>query len=298
MRHIVLGLSSNSTPAAGLNIAALSRRTGVAPDTLRKWEQRYGVIRPRRTPGGQRRYDENDVSRVEWLRDRLAEGYRIGEAAALLGPGGRRATTRPKELREALYDALSSGRAKELDRLLDQTFALARLETALREVVAPVLEEVGSAWESGRVSVAQEHLFSAGVRARLERLLADSRSDVRGVAVLACVAGEQHELGLLMLAALLRADGWQVAYLGPDTPVRDALRLAEDAGARLLCLSASLPDRLVELEAALRGVRLPAELTLVLGGAAVTAAKARRLRAVYASGDLREAVKALRKLAA
>ena len=38
--------------AALLNIAALSRRTGVAPDTLRKWEQRYGVLRPVRTAGG------------------------------------------------------------------------------------------------------------------------------------------------------------------------------------------------------------------------------------------------------
>src|SRR3712207_3874379 len=54
----------------GLNIAALARRTGVAPDTLRKWEQRYGVLRPNRTAGGQRRYTEADVARVEWLRAR------------------------------------------------------------------------------------------------------------------------------------------------------------------------------------------------------------------------------------
>ena len=58
-------------PAPLLNIAALSRRTGIAPDTLRKWELRYGVLRPVRTAGGQRRYSELDVQRVEWLRDRI-----------------------------------------------------------------------------------------------------------------------------------------------------------------------------------------------------------------------------------
>jgi len=68
-------------PPGGLNIAAVARRTGVAPDTLRKWERRYGVLHPRRTSGGQRRYDDLDVSRVEWLRDRLTEGIRIGAAA-------------------------------------------------------------------------------------------------------------------------------------------------------------------------------------------------------------------------
>src|SRR4051794_41287273 len=64
-----------------LNIAALTQRTGVPSDTIRKWEQRYGVLHPERTPGGQRRYSERDVARVEWLKERLHEGYRIGEAA-------------------------------------------------------------------------------------------------------------------------------------------------------------------------------------------------------------------------
>ena len=70
-----------------LNIAALTKRTGVPQDTIRKWEQRYGVLKPERTAGGQRRYTELDVARVEWLKARLGEGYRIGEAASLLGPG-------------------------------------------------------------------------------------------------------------------------------------------------------------------------------------------------------------------
>jgi methanogenic corrinoid protein MtbC1 len=289
-------LSSEETPAAGLNIAALSRRTGVAADTLRKWEQRYAILQPHRTPGRQRRYRESDVARVEWLRDRLSEGYRIGEAAALLGGPAGRAEARPKELREALYDAVAAGRTADVDLLLDQAFALVRLEPALREVVEPLLARIGEAWASGELSVAQEHLLSTAVRARLERLLADSRGGVRGVAVLACVAGERHELGLLMLAAVLRADGWRVAYLGPDTPVLDALRLAEDLEAQALCLSAALPERVTELESTLRGVRFPRGLTLVLGGAAATAAKARRLRAAHVDGDLREAVKALRRL--
>ena len=70
------------------------------------------------------------------------------------------------------------------------------------------------------------------MRAALQKLLADPRADVRGTAVLACAPGEQHEIGLLMLAVLLRADGWQVAYLGADTPSADAVALAERLGAR------------------------------------------------------------------
>jgi DNA-binding transcriptional MerR regulator len=41
---------------------------------LRKWEQRYGVLRPERTTGHHRRYSERDLLRVMWLKDRLSEG--------------------------------------------------------------------------------------------------------------------------------------------------------------------------------------------------------------------------------
>src|SRR5919112_967777 len=101
--------------SSALNIAALAHRTGVQPDTLRKWEHRYGVIRPDRTAGGQRRYSELDVARVEWLQARLAEGYRIGEAAALLGSSDLpTAPQTPEELCAALLQAaaLRSWRAR------------------------------------------------------------------------------------------------------------------------------------------------------------------------------------------
>src|SRR6266508_528030 len=126
----------------GLNIAALSRRTGVAADTLRKWEQRYGVLRPARTPGGQRRYSELDVERVEWLRARLSEGYRIGEAASLLGTGEWRAARTPEELLGALQGAVRESDTAALGQLLDQAFAL-EVTVLFRAVVEPLLTHVG-----------------------------------------------------------------------------------------------------------------------------------------------------------
>jgi methanogenic corrinoid protein MtbC1 len=281
--------------ARGLNIAALARRTGVAPDTLRKWEQRYGVLRPKRTSGGQRRYDESDVARVEWLRARLGEGWRIGEAAALLGASSAVGT--PAELREALLHAISAADAEGIERLLDQAFSLGDLQAALVDVVHPVLEAVGTGWAERRLSVAHEHLVTAAIRARLERLLADARGGVRGTAVLACAPGERHELGLLMLAVLLRADGWQIAYLGADTPLEDTFTFAGVVGARIVCLSVAVPDRLADLASALEEARLPHGTDLVLGGGGVTAEHAAKFGARYVNGDVRRAIPALRKLA-
>lgn len=248
--------------AARLNIAALARRTGVQPDTLRKWEARYGVLRPERTPGGQRRYGDRDVARVEWLKARLAEGYRIREAASLLGDAGLDAPQTADDLAVALHAAAIAGDGGALDRVVEQALAVLPLEQALLGAIAPALVRVGAAWEAGELTVAQEHLTSAVVRSHLERRLTDARAAVRGTAVLACAPGERHELGLLMLAVLLRADGWHVAYLGADTPSADAARLAAELAANVLCVSATLP----EAAAAAASLVPSGELRVLLGG--------------------------------
>ena len=252
-----------------LNISALTQRTGVPSDTIRKWEQRYGVLNPERTAGGQRRYSQLDVARVEWLKARIHEGYRIGEAAALLG-GGETVAGTAEELRDGIVGATAASDLEQLRRLVDQSLALASLAESLLGVLAPALVEVGERWACGDVSVAQEHLASATVRAALHRLLSDQRADVRGTAVLACAPGERHDIGLLMLAVLLRSDGWQVAYLGADTPFADAIELAGALDAAALCFSAASSESARALDRELGRKPPPDSLDVFVGGQGTT----------------------------
>lgn len=282
----------------GLNIAAVARRTGVGEHTLRKWEQRYGVLRPTRTEGGQRRYSEDDIGRVQWLAARLEEGYRIGEAAAMLTAAGGEAHGSPKELCDGLLAAAARQGRDGLVPLLDHAFTLYPLEQALRDVIAPCLVGIGDGWARGEVSVGQEHLTSAAIRAKLERTLAEPRGAVRGLAVLACAPGEQHELGLLMLACLLRADGWDVAYLGQSTPVADAVAVALGREATVLALSVTMPESVEALEREFGELDRNGTPMTVVGGASASAGLARRIGVRYVGEDLTKAVPALRTAAA
>src|SRR3954462_5655331 len=171
------------TMAAGLNIAALAHRTGVAAETLRKWEQRYQILLPSRTAGGQRRYSERDVARVEWLKERLHEGYRIGEAAALLG-GSETVARTVDELRDGIVAATATSDAVALRLLVNEALALRSLHDSFLDVLAPALAAVGERWPCGDLNVAQEHLARSTVRAALLALLADRRPGIRGTAVL------------------------------------------------------------------------------------------------------------------
>src|SRR3981081_3754156 len=122
---------------AGLTIAALAQRTGVPPDTLRKWEQRYHILQPDRTAGGQRRYSGRAASSVESLRERLHEGYRIGEAATLLGTVGVEPARSSRDHLTAILDSLKRGETSEIGLRLDQSFALLGVDEPLAAVGRP-----------------------------------------------------------------------------------------------------------------------------------------------------------------
>ncbi|NIP14132.1 MAG: MerR family transcriptional regulator [Pseudomonadales bacterium] len=66
-----------------MSIGAVTKATGISTHTLRKWESRYGVIEPLRTPSGRRAYTPSQVDRLILLRDLVALGHQIGRLSTL-----------------------------------------------------------------------------------------------------------------------------------------------------------------------------------------------------------------------
>jgi DNA-binding transcriptional MerR regulator len=252
-----------------MNIQAVSLRTGVPAATLRKWEQRYGVLKPERTTGKHRRYSERDVLRVEWLKARVDEGFRIGEAAGLLG-GEQQVTaaSRSADLVEELVAAAVAPDPGRITRALDVAFALKAPAQAIDEIVSPALERIGALWRQGNLDVAEEHQITSQIVGKLRGLLNGTLAGPRGTAVLCCVPGERHEVGLLSLAVLLAADGWRTVYLGQDTPLESAAELADALQASVLCVAATMEDVAAAAEPALAELAAARpQLEIVRGGA-------------------------------
>jgi DNA-binding transcriptional MerR regulator len=209
---------------AYLRIGELSRRTGVSVELLRAWEKRYGLLEPARSGGGFRLYSDGDLDRVRSMQRHLDEGLAAAEAArramrseAAPPPqvvGGLVAGPK-RELAEALA-AFDEARAHAV---FDRLFASLTLDTVLAEVLIPYLHELGEAWERGDVSISQEHFASALIRGRLLGLARGWGSGLGPHALLACPAGELHDLGLIAFGLALRARGWRITYLGQDTPL-------------------------------------------------------------------------------
>lgn len=220
-----LPMSSPGTPSGHLRIGELSRRTGVSVELLRAWERRYGVLAPSRTAGGFRLYGDDDERRVRRMLQYVEAGVSAGEAARLVldAPMNVDASAAADDMRghrasASLGEALDSFDEQAANDVLDHALAAFTLDTVIRDVVLPYLHELGERWERGEASVAQEHFASALLRGRLLGLARGWGTGVGPLAVLACVPGEEHDLGLICFGLALRIRGWRIAYLGADTP--------------------------------------------------------------------------------
>jgi len=244
------------TPAEngeGMSIGALASRTGVPVDTLRAWERRYGVLRPWRTEGGQRRYGNADIERVLWLAARCAEGQRISDAVTALTALSAReagAETLPVDaLISRISTAARQGDGVRMESELDRAFAALPLVQVMELVVFPALADLGRRWATGEPVVVAEHLLSAATERRLAGRLAAARRPRGPIGIVACPPGERHSVGAMALSVLMAQDGWRVSFLGADTPLgeADAVAAARRASACIaVCTVPGSADRAVQ----------------------------------------------------
>ena len=291
-----------SAPRFPIRIAA--RRAGVSVDALRAWERRYGAVSPARTGGEQRLYSEADVERLALLRELTDAGHSISAIArvgsdelrrlrATMGDPDNRAPaahassvpraedTVPSDAPQILRACLRAVRDQDSEavyRLLQrEAFRRATLGF-LEEIATPLMRRVGDEWAAGQLSEAQERLASGALRRVLGVVLQYLRIDDRDrdpaaprpVRVMTTtLAGERHELGALMAAAIAADLGCDVTYPGADLPSPALAAAARRARAEIVALSlldGSTP-RLAQRElSALRDL-LPARARIVVGGA-------------------------------
>jgi methanogenic corrinoid protein MtbC1 len=280
--------SDNPVPGedgAWLSIGALSRATGIAVETLRTWESRYGFPVPQRKPSGHRVYPIAAVPRLRRIAQALALGHRAGQVVAaseealgrLLDTSGAPGATPlptpqglpPAEDAEGLIKLVRAFDGERLTRLFLSEWARMGPVEFLEARIGPLVRAVGEGWERNELEIRHEHFLSERIGDLLRSLRLPLEERATGpLVVYATLPGESHGLGLQMAALVMAAAGCRCLYLGTEVPVAQAASLARDLAARAVAVSISLSTRGQGSATALRKLReaLPRRVTLIVGG--------------------------------
>jgi MerR family transcriptional regulator, light-induced transcriptional regulator len=262
-----------------LRIGELSRRVGVSPELLRAWELRYGLLQPSRSPGGFRLYSSADEERIKRMRALQTQGLSAAEAARLALESTAAAETPAGDGegaldRDPLAQALDRFDEPAAQEAFDSALSAVSIASLLRDLVIPYLHDLGERWEAGTASVAQEHFASNFLRGRLLGLARGWGQGGGPLAILACAPVELHDLPLIAFGLALRAHGWRIAFLGPDTPLGTVADAAAKLEPKLVVVSATTPQRLTRVREELCALARSAPLALAGAGAKAALAEA------------------------
>lgn len=253
-----------------LSVAAVARKLGIAPATLRTWDRRYGIGPADHTPGRHRRYSAEDLARLELMRDALLHGATPAAAAAyaLTAPRPHPDPAPPTPIPdtgETTLPAREGGSALPLPGAGWQARGLARAATALdaeavRDLlnesitavgaqitwdvaVRPVLMAIAQRWADTGAGIEIEHLLSDCVTGVFSALTASTTpTPTARPVLLAGMAGDQHGLPLVVLAATLAQRGVTCRSLGTDLPAAALAAAIRRTAPAAVLLWSQLPD--------------------------------------------------------
>jgi methanogenic corrinoid protein MtbC1 len=182
------------------------------------------------------------------------------------------------EVAGVYMDHLLAGRRREAEILiLGEAEAGRRVGDLYLEVFQPVLHEIGTLWQAGLVSVAQEHYCTAATQFIMSRLYPYIfRAPVQDrVMVGACVSGELHEVGIRMVTDFFEMAGWDTHYLGASMPESDLVAKVKSSRADVLALSVTMGFHLPRAARIIKAVRADTDLAgirILAGGYALLVA--------------------------
>jgi DNA-binding transcriptional MerR regulator len=266
------------------SIGVVERDTGIGRDTLRVWERRYGFPEPIRNAKGERTYPEDQLRRLQRVRRLLDLGMRPGKLLPLsddaldqleadLKP---RQTGQPNAPVNAMLDAIRSADAESIKALLQRSYDQQGMERFILKTVVPLLKAVGEMWVGGDLQIYQEHFLSNQLIQFLNAEISSLQKTAKKPKVLlATLPGEEHTLGLLMVAALLSSRGISVVNLGGEVPMDQIARAVEQFRADILGITFSGAYQYSSIRGHLNELRdlIPVDVDIWTGGEGV-----RRLR--------------------
>lgn len=177
--------------------------------------------------------------------------------------------------RAALHylETVLGGKPREaIEQMLDAVDDGTSVRSAYLEVLIPAQREVGRMWHAGELSIAEEHVVTATTQRAMPLLCERGRSSPPKdqTALLACVAGNVHDIGVRMISDFFEMAGWRAINLGADVPDDEIVRSVTYFKVNVVVLAATRDRDLKAVQRAIKRIRAlgDRDVKIIVGGPA------------------------------
>lgn len=220
---------------AHYSIKDLEKLSGIKAHTIRVWEQRYGLIEPKRTQTNIRFYDDDQLKFILNVSLLAKNGFKISQISrwnteefceqissvyeqSKAHEGGKHFELGANDLIGAMIDM----DAEKFQSIFENSIDHVGFMKTIVELIYPFLEKVGVLWTINQVNPAHEHFISCLIRQKIIAEIDRIEEPKDGKRFLLFLPeGEYHEVGLLLAQYLLKSNGAKVFYLGQSLPAQN-----------------------------------------------------------------------------
>ncbi len=213
------------------SIKDVEQLSGIKAHTLRIWEQRYEILKPKRTDTNIRFYDDEDLKFILNISLLNKHGFKISKIAQMEQTDLRdevlrltEKTTQYEDKIQALTLCMLDLDEDKFEKIISTCILQNGFENTMLHLIYPFLVRLGILWQTGSINPSQEHFISYLIRQKvivaIDGQLRSSNPRAKKY-MLFLPEGEWHELSLLFCNYLIRKREQHVIYLGQTLPLHD-----------------------------------------------------------------------------
>ncbi|MEM9820313.1 MAG: MerR family transcriptional regulator [Bacteroidota bacterium] len=213
------------------SIKDLEKLCGIKAHTIRIWEQRYSIVKPKRTKTNIRYYQDADLKRLLNVALLNKNGFKISKIAKMSSEEMVEKVSAISEVNfeyNTQLDALTISMIEmdeyKFDRIISTNIQQIGFERTVLEIIYPFLDKLSVLWLTGSVNPIQENFMSYLIRQKIISAIDNepfsSGKNVKKFMIF-LPEGENQELSLLLMHYLLKSRRNQVVYLGQNVSIQD-----------------------------------------------------------------------------
>lgn len=191
------------------SIGEVAERCGINPVTLRAWQRRYGLLKPQRSEGGHRQFDDEDIQRIDEIKRWVDSGVPVGKVKALLEGEKVHLNDGWTMLQDELMGVLRTVRPAKLRVKIAAMGKENPADTLIDNVIIPVRQRLGLEQSTAR---AMSSLLDGALIDYVAFCLTGARKKA-GKDALLIGWGSEDRTRLWLEAWRLSQQGWRIDVL-------------------------------------------------------------------------------------
>ena len=175
-----------------------------------------------------------------------------------------------KKSKQQLFKKLTDGNIEECIKIYKNYVEIFNIADFFDKILRPVMVKIGKDWETGKLTIATEHVASNIAQTLVKIIMEQSSGAGNKKKVMVCVpVGEEHHMGCDVLETYLTIKGFKVFNMGTSIPTESIIEFINMKKPNIVLISITIQDNILAGQRLAKKIRGQSKIPILVGGYAM-----------------------------